>query len=127
LSVDIRAQAIRRLGSIAYAPAVPSLLQCLEHESPKIQTDIVGALRNLATRGAEHGLIANGFTKSLRHSASEVCLSIVIGLGELRKDAVEAVPELIKLIAESDGQLQSEARIALKLIDSEAAANLGIR
>ncbi|MGH7174656.1 MAG: HEAT repeat domain-containing protein [Gemmataceae bacterium] len=116
------ARALGQIGESA-KDAVPALIARLKKNKGRSRDDaeVIEALMRIAPRRKE---VVPGLRAILREPSSNPCrIHAVVALGKLGSDAKEAVPDLIKMLAEAPGKagpIRFHAATALGQIGAEA-------
>ena len=97
--------------------AVPVLEQCLDDSSEDIRC---AAARLLQLCGGYREQVS-AFRRLLDDPSDEVRIAAIIGLGNLRREAIAALPQLEKLAQSADERIALAARFSLWNIDEVAA------
>jgi len=120
---DVRWRAIEVLGGLGpdAAPAAPELLKLLKDS--KDAAVRVGAATALAGLGTTSGVVL-GLAAALKDSSSQVRHAAAYALGDIGKDAREAVKPLTDALEDKNADVRAEAAFALGAIGKDAKAAL---
>lgn len=115
------AEGLRTLGAPGEPWSVPQLLGALKDPDPVTRFYVAESLQQFPDQA---NVIVLALTNCLNDPESTVRVSIMRTLGSFGTNAVPAIPNLLKLAADTNEDISGAATEALEQIDRETAAKL---